>query len=451
MPTPQRLPLPAPTARRCPARIAAGVCVALACAAAPARGQTAYGPAATPAAPAVSIEALVQRLDQLETEVRDLRQQLAAARAATPAVPAAPRPADSTLGTVAAAPLLPAAEAHAHGAGEVPADDAAAGLDWKAPTTQVHWFSDVGYSVSSRNATTSSFGLGQLVLFLTSKLSDDWSVLSEIVFRANSDNRFVVNAERLLVQYEPNDTLQVGVGRFHSAVGYYNAAYHHGSWFETAATRPTLFGAGHGPFHNVGVSTRVRVPSGAAGLEAIAELGNGLTSGSRALEPTQNVVDENNHKATNLALVTKPAALPGFQAGVSWYHDQLRPTGVTEMTAHTLAAHVVYTGTAWELLNEIVAARHDDEGDGPVRTSYGWYSQASYRLGAVRPYARYQVVQGHAQDPVFGGLGHRYGPVLGVRVDFSRFAAIKLHVDRSRQSTTGVTSHDGVVKLAFTF
>lgn len=417
----------------------------LACGAAPAHGQAAAGPAAASDAPpaAPSIESLILRLDQLEAEVRLLRGQLAAARGAV----AAPASVPAALGTVPAAPLVPAAEAHAHGG----VDEAPADANWKAPTTQVHWFSDVGYTASSRKASTSSFGLGQLDLFLTSKLNEEWSVLSEVVFRANSDNRFVVNAERLLVQYEPNDTLQISVGRFHSAVGYYNAAYHHGSWFETAATRPTLFGAGLVPFHNVGVSARVRVPSGAAGLEVIAELGNGLTSGSRALEPTQNVVDENNHKATNVALVTRPTGLPGFQAGVSWYRDQLRPTGVTEMTADTLAAHVVYNSSDWELLNEIVAARHDDEGVGATRTSYGWYSQGSYRIGMVRPYLRYQMVQGDTRDPLFGGLGHRYGPAFGVRVDFSRFAALKLHVDRSHQSLTGVTLYDGVVKLAFTF
>jgi hypothetical protein len=52
---------------------------------------------------------------------------------------------------------------------------------------------------------------------------------------------------------------------------------------------------------------------------------------------------------------------------------------------------------------------------------------------------------------VFGTLGHRTGPVLGARLDFSRFAALKFHLDRSHQATTDTTSYDGVVRLAFTF
>jgi len=349
--------------------------------------------------------------------------------------------------TVAAALAAPPADASAH---DHEGDDHPAGDAWQAPITRIHWFSDIGFTASDRTAATSSFGLGQLDLFLTSKLAENWTVLSEIVFRANTDNRFVVNPERLLVQYEPTERIQIAMGRFHSSVGYYNVAYHHGSWFETAATRPSLFAAGFVPYHNVGVSTRTRVPSGAAGLEAVAEFGNGLASTSRTLEPTQSVIDEDNHKAFNLGLVSKPTHLPGFQTGVSWYRDRLHPTGLTPFAANTSAAHVVYNGHGWELLNEIVVARHVPDA-GAVRVSRGWYTQGAYRVGSVRPYLRYQSVDGAATDPIFGALGHRYGPLAGVRVDFSRFAALKLQLGRTRESVTDSVAHDGTVKLAFTF
>jgi hypothetical protein len=436
-------------------RLAPVLCLALCCTATPAWGQTVDAvpaPAPEAAAAASALEALIQRVDQLETEVRTLRTQLAArlaeAEHAQAMPPPAPAPQLAALTAPAPAPLLPAAIAHDHAA----ADAAAAAENrWQAPRTQFHWFSDVGFAVSDRSGATSSFGLGQLDLFLTSALNEQWSVLSEIVFRANTDNRFVVNPERLLVQYQPSDRLQIAMGRFHSAVGYYNTVYHHGSWFETAAARPSLFGAGLVPFHNVGVSAQAKLPSGPAGLSVIGELGNGLTSGSRALEATQNVVDENNHKAYNLAVIARPDGLPGFQTGASWYRDRLTPAGRSPIEAHTMAAHAVYTGHGWEVLNELVAARHVDEDGSPVRVSYGWYSQSSYRVRSVRPYLRYQVVQGDAADPVFGSLGHRYGPVVGVRVDLGKFAALKVHLDHSRQSATGTTFNDGVVRLAFTF
>jgi len=426
--------------------MAAGVCLTLWCAAAPARAQTPGGPAlaANSGSGASSIESLVLRLDQLEAEVRALRAQLAAAQLAAATPPAAPAPSAPPTTALASLPADPAAHEHDE------SGDHATGDGWQAPITRIHWFSDIGFTVSDRKATTSSFGLGQLDLFLTSQLAEHWTVLSEIVFRAGSDNRFVVNPERLLVQYSPADAIQIAMGRFHSSVGYYNVAYHHGSWFETAATRPSLFAAGFVPYHNVGISSRTRVPSGPAGLEVVAEFGNGLASTSRTVEPTQSVVDEDNRKAFNLGVVSKPTRLPGFQTGVSWYRDRLHPAGLTPFAAHTTAAHVVYTGGGWELLNEIVVARHVPD-VGPARVSNGWYSQVAYRVGNVRPYLRYQSIEGAPTDPIYGALGHRYGPVAGVRVDFSRFAAIKLQLGRTRETTTDAVVHDGTVKLAFTF
>jgi hypothetical protein len=422
-------------------RLAAGLCLALLGATAPARAQAVSPSATAPdAGPGeASLEALIQRVDQLETEIRALRAQLAQRLTAErePAVAAAP------------AVLTQAADPHAHAA--TGADPAADPDRWRAPVTQIHWFSDVGISTSDRKTSTTSFGLGQLDLFLTSSLNEQWSVLSEIVFRANSDNHFVVNPERLMVQYRPTDAITLGMGRFHSSVGYYHAAYHHGSWFETAATRPSIFGAGLIPFHNVGLSARARIPSGAAGLETFAEIGNGLASRPTAVEATQNLVDENNAKATNIGLITRPSGLPGFQAGVSWYRDRLEPSNRPSITADTWAGHAVYNSPRWELLNEIVAARHTDKGATTARVTYGWYAQGAYRVGSFRPYVRYQAVQGYRGDPVYGWLGHRYGPVLGLRVDLSRFAAVKVQLDSSHQSATGTTQHDGVVKLAFTF
>jgi hypothetical protein len=408
--------------------------------AAPGLGQALAAPAAIAGGTRAdaSIEALIQRVDQLEAEVRALRTQLAQRLAAGH---------EPVAATPVTAVLAEAADTHTHGA----ADEAPEPERWRAPATRIHWFSDVGLSASDRAGATTSFGLGQIDLFLTSALNEQWSVLSEIVFRANTDNRFVVNPERLLVQFKPSDALQIGMGRFHSTVGYYNAAYHHGSWFETAAARPSIFSAGLVPFHNVGVSARTRVPSGGAGLEAFAEIGNGVTSRSSTLEPTQSVVDENNGKAINLGVVSRPAALSGFQAGVSWYRDRLTPAGRTPIHAQTWGVHAVYISQRWELLNELIAARHADEGGGTARVSYGWYTQSAYRVGNLRPYVRYQVVQGHAADPIFGGLGHRYGPVAGLRVDISRFAALKVQFDTAHQSATDTTTHDGVVKLAFTF
>ena len=97
------------------------------------------------------------------------------------------------------------------------------------------------------------------------------------------------------------------MGRYHTSIGYYNTAYHHGKWFQTAVGRPFLFRfedeGGILPIHNVGVSVQGRIPSGKLGLNYVAEMGNGRTSRSLDLSPVQNVVSEKNGKSINLALI----------------------------------------------------------------------------------------------------------------------------------------------------
>src|SRR5207248_379168 len=106
---------------------------------------------------------------------------------------------------------------------------------------QIRGFGDVQFRASNEPDTPSSFSIGQLDLFITSRLASDLTLVSEVVFEADDENRYSLDVERLLLQFSPSDYLNVGVGRFHTAIGFYNAAYHHGAWFQTALGRPQLF------------------------------------------------------------------------------------------------------------------------------------------------------------------------------------------------------------------
>jgi hypothetical protein len=316
----------------------------------------------------------------------------------------------------------------------------------------IHWFGDVGFRASDQQNETSSFTLGQLDLFLTSSLTDHLNVLSELVFRAGADNRYVVNAERLLLQYAPNPYLAVGVGRYHTAIGFYNTAYHHGSWFETAITRPTMFAYSGGliPIHDVGVMASGRVPSGGLGLHYVFEIGNGRTSQNPANEATQNSVDENNGKAFNLGLFARPERFPGLQVGFSTHRDRMKPTNAASAGQTTVAAHAVYQGTAFEWLNEMVTVRSARATPSLDSVTTGFYTQVSRQFREARPYFRYQYINASGADAAFRALGRRNGPTLGLRYDIGKFAAVKAQYERlTRRAMPTVNSLNG--QLAFTF
>jgi TolA-binding protein len=320
------------------------------------------------------------------------------------------------------------------------------------PRLQIQGFADMNFRASDQKGKTNAFVLGQLDLFLTSRLSEKFSVLGELIVEAGADNEFSFEIHRLLLRYAHNDYFNFSAGRFHSAIGYYNTAYHHGSWFQTAANRPFIFAfeskGGILPLHNVGLSITGRIPSAPLGLRYVAEIGNGRASRSPVDRTVQTAVDENNGKAFNLGIFARPKELPGFQTGFSLYRDNLTPNGSPKIGQTIMAAHFIYQNKLYEMLNEAVVVRHTL--NERVFHTPGFYTQFSRRFGNARPYLRYQYVNAPSDDPIFPDVGRRNGPSLGLRYDVSEFAAFKAQYDRTQRRSLSAIN-ELILQLAFTF
>jgi hypothetical protein len=182
-----------------------------------------------------------------------------------------------------------------------------------------------------------------------------------IVFEANSGqspanpgpiNAFKVEPERVLLEYSLNDYFNLSLGRYHTAIGYYNTAYHHSTWLQTTTGRPFLFefedDGGILPVHTVGVSASGEIPSGSLGLHYLAEAGNVRASRSPLSEPVQNVVDESNRKAMNFVLFARPDAVPGLQVGFSGYRDVLYPVNSAKIGETIIDGYAVLTRSKFE-------------------------------------------------------------------------------------------------------
>jgi len=392
------------------------------------------------------ITQLLARVQQLEQEVKELKAQGAMiAPAAEPAHPPAPvaepsRPPDAT----------PAAKARDQqpmpGMEPTPAPG--------SPIMQFRGFSDVSYHADDLKGDTNSFALGQFNLFITSKLTDRINVLAEAVVEADQHNTVGIDLERVLIQYSTSDYFKVGFGRYHTAIGWYNTAYHHSTWMQTAVGRPFLFefedNGGILPIHNVGISASGRIPSGELGLHYVAEIGNGRASRSPLDEPVQNAHDENNGKAVNFAVLSRPSRLPGFEAGISISHDRLTPDGLPTVGQTIFAVHAIYQDSRFEWLNEALVIRNAAADGGRVVHTTGFYTQLSRKFNVVRPYFRYQYVNVPSSDLIFPDVGLRHGPSFGIRYDFSEFAAFKLQYDRTERRA--LSGFNGITtQLSFTF
>jgi len=114
-------------------------------------------------------------------------------------------------------------------------------MDVSKTLLNIRGFGDFGLYGGTQNGQTTSFSIGQINLFITSNLSERFKFLTELVFEVQQDNTFQAVPERVLLEYSQNDYFKLAAGRYHTAIGYYNTAYHHAAWFQTATQRPYVF------------------------------------------------------------------------------------------------------------------------------------------------------------------------------------------------------------------
>jgi hypothetical protein len=398
-----------------------------------------------------------ETIQQLVRQVRVLQGKVDALEASQPAKDNTPVSGSSASDSVSSVSTPPTSDAIAQAPLSQELHELR-GIQWRG-------FGEVDYKVLNQRTpelgtygfvpgSAGNFYTGDFDLLLTSRINDKTSVLSEIAFGERDAQRFNVDLERMLLKYDYNDHLRMSFGRYHTGIGYYNTAFHSGSWLQTTADRPLIMEfANHGgllPTQAVGVSITGAIPSGGLGLNYIAEYGS---SDTMRPELNGNVLeDENNGNHVNAGLFVRPDSLPGLQIGGSIYHDQISDfrLGPTVRLGQTIVnGHVVYVRHGIELLNESFLIRHAYENTSTVFNIPAFYSQISKQFGRIRPFFRYQYINANPGS-IFEDVELRYGPSFGARYDFNDFVAFKAQLDHSVRR--GQNDLNGLhFQLAFTF
>jgi hypothetical protein len=387
-----------------------------------------------------TVQVLLQRIGQLEANVKELKSQVKdlQAQQANP-----PQTAISSSPTIAPVTLDDTADS---------SPTAREQLNLDHFGMQIRGFGHVGFQSRDIKGTRGEFALGDLDLLLTSRLPGGRAkVLSEILFEPGDAGSFNIDVERFLLQINQSDYFNVGLGRFHTGIGFYNSYFHHGNYMQTTTDRPLMYAfaddGGILPTGNVGVSVSGKIPSGIWGLGYLAEVG-GQDTRRTTLNGTE--MDLENGNSVNFGVISRPEAWPGLQTGFSWYHDTVHPAGVSKMNEDILAVHFVLQRPTFEWLNEGLVIRHDLAGSGTQFHTPAFYSQISHRFRSYRPYFRYQYINANPNEPVLSDVTLRHGPSLGLRYDFFESAAFKLQYDRllirNQPSVNGITG-----QVAFTF
>jgi hypothetical protein len=325
-------------------------------------------------------------------------------------------------------------------------------------------YGDVDYIVEkSDGQATNSFMAPRVEVFYTAT-HERLSFLAEVMTEVD-DNEFHADVERVGVGFLFAEWLRVWVGRFHTAIGYYNDAYHHGRYFQMTTNRPQIVRfedeGGLIPAHSVGLHLDGRLGMGAAGwLRYDADLANGR--GAIAEEVT-NLEDHNKGKAVNLRLRYEPALVEGLILGANLYLDSIDaaasdPLTMTPTTRHVgeriLGAHLAYLEHNVQVIAEVLGIAHrSDIGTGITRTGF---AEAGYTLRDFTPYLRLEVARFPAVlDPFYATnklalRGSFKGVLAGVRYTASEYIALKLELGQDALDAGG-TIRRGTVQCAFAF
>jgi len=396
-----------------------------------------------------TIRQLVQQLKDLQERVKILESQQSRADGAIPSssnIPTPPTELEDQTGTI------PTEELERH---------EAHGIQWRG-------FGEVNYKVLNQrtpelgtggfvSGSAGNFYTGDLGLFLTSKLTDRTSVLSEIVFAERDAQRYSVDLRRLLLKYDYNEHLKMSFGRYQTNIGYYNWAFRSAAWMQTAADRPLVMEyAGNGgvlPTQAIGISLTGAISSGKLGLNYVAEYGS-----SDTIRPDINsdggVNDENNGNQVNVGFFLRPDAVLGLQIGSSYYHDKISNfvQGPSIRYGQSIVnGYVVYVAHGVEFLNEGFLIRHAAlHFSEAVFNTPAFYSQISKQFGHIRPFFRFQYLNASPNNTIYDDVGLHFGPSFGARYDFNEYIAFKAQLDhtvrRSEPDLNGLQ-----LQLAFTF
>ena len=223
------------------------------------------------------------------------------------------------------------------------------------PQFNIMGFGDVSY-LSRDGSSKDGFFVGQAVAHITASLGNSLSVFGEIS-ATGKDSQYSVEVERMIVKYEFSDLFKFSAGRYHTPIGYWNSAFHHGAWLQTTTTRPEMvkFGSKIVPIHFVGVLMEGTMPGNPFGVSYYAGFGNGRHAN---VARAGDAGDINGDKAWMVQLRAAPDRYFGLEAGLGFYNDEIRPDDRPDIKENIVSAYAAWVRESPEVIIEYIHSSH---------------------------------------------------------------------------------------------
>lgn len=330
------------------------------------------------------------------------------------------------------------------------------------PQLEIRGFGHVQYDYSQSDysddtqSDTNHFTNGGVDLFITSQVSDKLSFLNETLFEFGTNGTNTLDVERVLLKYDVQDWLKIAMGRGHTALGYWNQQFHHGTWLQTTAQRPIVYrfedDGGILPTHFVGLEFSGILEAPGGSLSYVSNVANGRGT---IVDEVQLIEDDNDSKMAGIQFTYEPEALEGLGVGANYLHDTIpEKAGVTnrgaEIDEQIYGMHLLYLPDPYEMILEGLVVDHYNHKTDLRDKTLGAYGQMAYKIGKYKPYFRYDWLRIADRDPFFEGLVEdETSYTMGLRYEVTSYNALKLeyrYVDKD-----GSVSNEATLQSSFAF
>ena len=279
------------------------------------------------------------------------------------------------------------------------------------PRYALNFFGDLSLGASSKTEGITkpdpAFATGVYDILFNAELDSKVLATSEVTFQYEPSAP-LAELERLHLRWKPSKAFFFEVGRFHTDIGYWNVAYHHGKWLQLPIERPRtiLLHGGLLPVHWVGAQTGVSIPVGGGSINFVTSVGSardpigvgGHQTHSAAFTPVNGV---------HAKLEAAGIGIRDLHIGVSGIYDRIpaeeaivRPglpdTGIDEYIGNAFIAFpsVPFTAIAEGYIIQHQVTKGDlSSGEaGSKWRSYSVFALLGYTLGIVTPYVKGEYI-----------------------------------------------------------
>lgn len=328
---------------------------------------------------------------------------------------------------------------------------ALAGASNSARALDLGVFGDLSYIASDVPDDEANFRIGSLDFYAAQYIDDKTRALFELQFQTFS-GEFEYEIQRFEIMRKFSDALCVGMGRFHTPLGYWNHHFHHGILLQDTVSRPFILSFEGGanafiPMHMIGATVSGEFANGVQYEAAIAN-SNMIDSDARTRLVVPIRDDLSADKSFFGRLNYDQSEVP-FKPGVFAMVNSVVETaasggllarGEPLVKQKLLGADLRYELEAFDLLAEFYHLDNEAQpgvGDGESHTAFAYFTQFGYRLSDQwKATYRHESLDFDEDDAYFtdpnllGMTRTETRDVFAMRYDFSESNALMLEFSR---------------------